>query len=100
MTVQSPHTTFEQLQAIMAAPGSVDIRVRRQNGYFVSIVFHTAPEMGPKCCGPIIVVCLVAAHPDYDDLVQALQESLGENISISCDAVQPGGAPGPGQSYH
>jgi hypothetical protein len=77
-----PHTTFENLLKMKTLPGQIDIHVHHLKGYFVPFVFHTAPDEQKLGYGPIVTDDQMVANEDFNLLVAALYETLGNDIKI------------------
>ncbi len=84
----SPHTTIEQLKKLTNLPGTIDIHVHALNGHFVPFVFHNDSHQRSTGHGPLVMDGHIVAVLDFDDLVDALHESLGGNIKIYAPKTQ------------
>jgi len=75
-------TTFEQLKQLQSKPGELSIRINKLSGLFVPFVFFTEPGANePVGHGPVTSDGDVVGSIDMEELISALQESLG-NIPI------------------
>lgn len=78
----SPYTTIELLKKLTKLPGMIDIHVHALNGHYVPFVFYNDSHQRSTEHGPIIMGEQIVAALDFDDLIDALHESLGQNLKI------------------
>lgn len=94
ITADTRHTTYSDIEQLLALPGSIHIRINKLDGYFVPFVFYTAPKELPVGHGPIVQGEELVASLDLDPLVQAIRETLG-NVEIFAPKD-----PGPSRVVH
>lgn len=83
--------TYSVLKQLMTQPGRVHIYIHKLKGYFVPFVMHSGTEQVGH--GPIVTDGCAVASADQDDLIEALKESLGQDISIIFPGMEPTIAP-------